>query len=130
MSKRLFTLLALLLGSVATVPSEAGPGGCTDAPVLEWMGFEEIDVSSTAKNFTSTVAWPDGVTPAVLAVCFVEDDAVRIRTGLAPTATVGQTIAVNTYFTVCGTQNIKTTRMIRVTADADVTCQYYREGDQ
>jgi hypothetical protein len=121
--------LVLLLSFAGS--SQAAPGGCTDAPSLFPFAFEEIDVSSTALGFTATVAWPTGQRPADLAVCFVEDDAVRARLdGLNPTASVGQTQAVSTYFTVCGEAAIKRFRMIRVTTDADVSCMYYRVGDQ
>jgi hypothetical protein len=121
--------LVLLLSFAGS--SYAGPGGCTNAGSLFPFAFEEIDVSSTAKGFTSTVAGPSGQRPADLAICYVEDDAIRTRAdGLAPSATVGQVQAAASYFTVCGEAAIKRVRMIRVTTDADVSCEYYRMGDQ
>lgn len=126
----LLCLASLIAGTHAT-PAQAGPGGCTNAASLAPFAFEEIDVSSTAKGFTTATAFPDGLKGADLAVAFVEDDAVRYRAdGIAPTATVGILVAVNTSFTVCGEASIRRFRMIRQTTDADVSVMYYRDGDQ
>ena len=99
-------------------------------PNLTAFAFEELDVSSTAKVFTQATAFVDGTSDqAVLAVCTVEDDAVRWRDdGLAPTATVGQLEPAGTRFEVKGAAAIKKFQVIRVTGDADVSVSYYREG--
>jgi hypothetical protein len=126
--KILAGLVVLALVNIAPAV-KAGPGGCTNAGSLAPFAFEEIDVSSTAKSFTIATAFPDGLKGADLAVAFVEDDAVRYRAdGLAPTATVGMLVAVSTSFTVCGEASIRKIRLIRVTADADVSVTYYRDG--
>lgn len=132
LARALALALAAGLFALGTPPQvKAGPGGCGRSDTLTPYAFEEIDVSSTAKTLTQATVFPDGLTGGVLAVCFVEDDAIRYRAdGLAPTASVGILTAVNTSFTVCGANSLKKFRMIRVTTDADVSCMYYREGDQ
>jgi hypothetical protein len=132
---RKVALLVAIIACLAATPTKAAPGGCTNDSTLAPMGDEVITVSSTALPFTATAYAPAGQNPAVLAVCTVETDSIRYRvSGLNPTASVG-TIAIATAtapasFTVCGTMNIQRFRMIRVTTDASVTCQYYRRGDQ
>ena len=93
------------------------------------FAFEELDVSTTAVGLTQATAFPDGVKGADLAICTIEDDAVRWRDdGIAPTATVGQLAAVSTALTIRGAASLKNVKFIRVTTDADINVTYYREG--
>lgn len=122
-------LVALALFTAGS--STAGPGGCTNAPSLTPFAFEEISVSTTAIGFTSGTAFPLGEKGADYVVFDIEDDAIRVRDdGLAPTATVGSLLPVNTTWEVCGESAIRKTRFIRVTTDADVNVRFYREGGQ
>lgn len=121
--------LAALLGG-GTYVADAGPGGCTSSPSLTVFASETITVSSTALGFTSTVAYPNGALPAELAVCNVRGDSISSTTnGTTPTSSVGAQTTAPGYFSVCGEVNVKRFRMIRVTTDATVYCEYSREGD-
>ena len=120
----------LVLALLGATSAWAAVNDCS-GPLFPIPGsFEELDVSSTALPFTVAKYAPTGGDPGILAQCTVEDDAVRVRTdGLAPTATVGDLWPVGSKFYVCGLQNLKNFRVIRVTGDADLSCTYYRTGD-
>lgn len=123
--KRL-TLVALALLALSG-PSDAGPGGCTDAPSLIPAGFETITVSSASIGFTAALAYPTGGLLADMAVVDVETNAIRYRAdGIAPSATVGNPVAASTTFTVCGAAAIKAVRFIRQSSDATLSVSYYR----
>jgi hypothetical protein len=124
-------LVALLL--LATVPGQAGPGGCGKEDTLSPIpgSFEQIVVSTTALGFSAAKFAPDGDPPAaILAVLTVETSDVRFRAdGLNPTAAVGDRISAGGALTVCGTLTIRRIRFIREdAADATLSVTYYREG--
>jgi hypothetical protein len=121
-------LVALALFTAGS--SMAGPGGCAKSDFLTPFAFEQITISSTALPLTATTHSPSGAQPAALAVVIVETNSVRYRTdGLNPTATVGMPAAAGLPLTVCGPQSIRNVRFIRQSADATLSVEYYREGD-
>lgn len=129
-------LAALALATLMAAPAHAGPGGCGNGSSLFQIGDEGagITVSSTALGLTATQYAPDGQTPAILAVCQVSTDNILVRAdGRNPTATAGMiygpTAAAGATFSVCGTANIRRTKVIRQTTDANLKCSYSREGD-
>ena len=123
----LVAILALASASYAG----AAPGNCGSGPMLTTFAGETLTVSSTALGFTSTVAYPPGVQPAILAVCNVRGDVLSATdTGVVPTSSVGAQWAVGSTFSVCGVNNVKRWRGIRVTNDVTLYCEYSREGDQ
>jgi len=125
MRKLALAALVLLLLSSQT---SAGPGGCTIAGQLNPMGFEQITVSNSSIGFTATLAYPTGGITADMAQITLATNAATYRDdGIAPTATVGYPIAVNTPYMVCGLQAIKQARFIRVSADGTLNVLYYRQ---
>lgn len=95
---------------------------------------EKITVSSTAVGFTAATIHPSTPTNrtvdqryANMAYCTVATDAIRwLSTGTAPTATDGLLVASGGNFTIYGRENVDNFKMIRVTTDATVNCQYSR----
>lgn len=97
------------------------------------LAFEQLTVSNSAKTLTASVYAPsDGLGPADLAVIYVETNPLRRRQdGIAPTTTVGERNAADSYFTLYGTLCIKKLIMIREgAADSVVNVSYYRTGAQ
>jgi len=119
---------AVILACLMAGSSSAGPGGCTNAPTLNPFAFEQITVSTSGIGFTATKYAPAGQTPADLAIVTVESQAIRYRDdGVAPTTSVGHTVAAASTITVCGFQSIKTVLFIRDDAsDATLNVSYYR----
>lgn len=126
---RRWSLLAVALGLLCASPkADAGIAcsGLSFSPVA--YDFESITVSTVSIGFTATKITPVGTNPAIYANCTLETAQVRFRSdGLAPSATVGQLVAVGNGIEVCGQQNIQTVRFIRQgAADGTLQCHYYR----
>lgn len=129
--RRRLTLVGLIVLALCGLSgtSKAGPNGCTNAPNLVSMAYEQITVSSTAVGFTAATFAPAGGIPADMAQITVETNALRYRDdGLNPTAAIGFPILTNTAYTVCGLANIRTARFIRQSADGTLNVIYYRVG--
>lgn len=123
MRKRL-VLLALLLG-VAVWQAPTGHASCVMGNGTSYA-FEAITVSSASIGF-STGLIDQAAGQASSALVVIETNAIRFRgDGVAPTATVGIPIAAAGSFEVCGFGNIKALRMIRQSADATASVQYFR----
>lgn len=123
---RIAFALALLAGlslhSTGTVQASCGR---PDSPGV--FAFETITVSSASIGFTSATYAPTGQTPAFAALVTIETNSVRFRSdGTAPTASVGHIVTANQTIEVCGTDNVKNFRMIRVGSDASATVSYFR----
>jgi len=121
---RLGVLVALLLG----LSLYRGPEAKADCspPSSSSYAHETITVSNTALGFTSNLI-NQGAGQATFALVTVAVDNVRFWSdGTAPTATVGHIVVAGTPVSVCGFDNIKNFKMIRVTTDATVSVSYFR----
>lgn len=95
---------------------------------------ETLTVSNTVKTFTSSVYAPTancGPTPiqchADYAYVTVEADSMRYwPTGDDPTTTQGHKYGDGQGFYIFGYDNIKNSKMIRVTTDVTIQVSYYR----
>lgn len=130
-------ILAIALILALTFPSILGAQGpklIDERAIRTAFAAEKITVSSTALGFTVATIHPS--TPAgrtttqcyaSQATCTVATDAIRwLSTGSNSTATDGLLVASGSGFTIYGQENIDNFKMIRVTTDATVNCQYSR----
>lgn len=120
----LLCLPLLLFASAAGAQVCPGLGGATKA-----YAKETLTISSTALPFTSSV-YADGIHTPLFAEVRLETNNIRYwSTGNVPTASVGVLVEAvtggNVKFTVCGQATIQAFQMIRTSADATVTVQYY-----
>lgn len=126
--KRLM-LLVLLMLACGRVEAQtcAGFGSVAVRP----YAYDEIMVSSTSIGFTVGLI-DTGSSQAVMAVCLIETDNIRIRAdGGVPTSSVGQLVtqASNVSITVCGQSAVKAFRAIRTSTDASLKCHYLAVGN-
>lgn len=96
-----------------------GPSGASPAPyVLTSTGFQQVASFSTSTGFTP---------PAGSTICYIqaEGNSVRFRTdGVAPTATVGQLLAVGAL--LAETASLSTIKFIPTTGNATLDVDCYR----
>ena len=89
-----------------------------NAQFADGISAESISVSSTAKTLTV----PTGANAAL--VC-VHTNTIRASIGTTATATLGLAFASGDMFYVYGTKNLTSLSLIRESADATVTVQYF-----
>lgn len=130
-------ILSAVLASVLLFPSLLGAqtNKLVDQQAIRVaFASEKITVSSTAVGFTAATINPSTPTNRTVnqryashAYCTVEGDAIRwLSTGSNPLAATGIYVAAGGNFNVYGIENITNFKMIRVTTDATVNCQYSR----
>jgi len=126
--KRSVLLVAVLVALLFPWPAMAVCNGLLDRSVMPFA-FETITVSTASIGFTAGTAFPSGDIPSVMAIATTETNSLRFRAdGLAPSATVGHLVTAGQTIEVCGTQAMRTFRMIRASADATVSVSFYRAG--
>ncbi|NPT59089.1 hypothetical protein [Paraburkholderia elongata] len=104
----------LQIGPTTPWVAQAGPQGITATP----LGFQQITTLSTAQSLTV----PAG---ALLAVIQASTQAISWRDdGIAPTATVGMSIATGNELQYNG--NLSAIQLIQVTSGAIANISYYR----
>jgi hypothetical protein len=116
----LFLILSLCIYEAPPAKADCSP------PASSSYAHETLTVSNTALGFTSGLI-NQGGGQATFALVTVAVDNVRFWSdGTAPTATVGHIVVAGTPVSVCGFDNIKNFKMIRVTTDATVSVSYFR----
>lgn len=124
-------LLILAGFALARLPVEGQACAGFGSVAVKPYAYEAITVSSTSIGFTAAQI-DTGSSQAVMAVCMLETDNIRIRAdGGVPTSSVGQLVtqASNVSITVCGQSAVKAFRAIRTSTDASLKCQYLAAGN-
>lgn len=123
--RRLLFVLAL----VAALASGGGVAraSCTTQDSPGSFAHETITVSNVSLPFTVATSQPTGQVQAFSALVTIEVDSIRWwADGTAPTAAIGHLASPGQTIEVCGTDNIRNFRMIRVTTDSTVRVSYFR----
>ena len=89
-----------------------------NAQFADAVSAESISVSSTAKTLTV----PAGANSALICV---HSNTIRAAIGTTATATLGLAFAAGDMFYVYGVKNLGSLSLIRESADATVTVQYF-----
>lgn len=127
MRKRLSVVLVALILALSVWHSPQAQATCLGTGTYNGYAHETITVSTTALGFNS-VLYEQASGNASSALVAVETNAIRwFADGtIAPTTTVGFPAAAGSNIEICGFSNIKNFRMIRQSADATITVQYFR----
>ena len=96
---------------------------------MDAVGFEGLDVSTSAVGVDATVSTPDVTAPVNAALVTIETAAARWRIdGSDPTASVGHLLDTTAHdLVILGSNNVRRFRVIRdAGADAKLFVSYYR----
>lgn len=122
--KKLLLVLPLFLLASPSFAECRKPNGQAFVAVSK----ETLVVSSTAIPLTQATVFPAAaIGTTYLGICNVATGAIRYWPDATnPTAAVGMPVAAGLDLEICGTDNLRNTRLIRQTVDATLSCSYYR----